>query len=334
MIPVKFKKKDIQRKKNKSIQERIDPLTERYSEELSVNRKNSLLLSLGMASFGVLFALYDDKYFLFPFILFAIGYFSLYRILSRDYFSEKKQIIEIISTREEGNQKLVDDVIETIKKEINEINSKIDYLVTIESNVEREALNLNIQDLQSQLQSLQSGLMGEEDVENCLISTFSDACILLNDISIPSSQGRTTQIDHIVITPKKIIVIETKNISGKFYPYNHNKWRWTPYSGGYSKELFLINNPIHQCLYHSDKLNALLSPISNMPIESLVVITSPNFSYKGRISRDCPIVHLSQFSKELKLHDIEGEISSEQKMVAEHLLQVNVAYSKKHYASI
>ena len=63
------------------------------------------------------------------------------------------------------------------------------------------------------------GLEGENEVFKCL-ETLPKDYFIFNDVKLPGKGGN---IDHIVIGPSGVFVIETKNYSGK-YRINGNKW--------------------------------------------------------------------------------------------------------------
>ncbi len=63
------------------------------------------------------------------------------------------------------------------------------------------------------------GLKGENAVLKCL-ETLPKDYFIFNDVKLPGKGGN---IDHIVIGPSGVFVIETKNYSGK-YRINGNKW--------------------------------------------------------------------------------------------------------------
>jgi len=56
------------------------------------------------------------------------------------------------------------------------------------------------------------GRHGEDTVIN-LLQSLDDSNYLINDVILPPSKGN---IDHILLTPKGIFAIETKNWDGKF----------------------------------------------------------------------------------------------------------------------
>lgn len=63
------------------------------------------------------------------------------------------------------------------------------------------------------------GIQGEE-VVTWELSHLSDEFVLLNDVMLPGGSGN---IDHIVIGPTGVFVIETKNYSGKYVCYG-DRW--------------------------------------------------------------------------------------------------------------
>lgn len=70
--------------------------------------------------------------------------------------------------------------------------------------------------------------------------------ILLNDCTLPDEQNQTTQIDHILLSPYGIFVIETKNYKGWIFGGEHQKiWTQKIY-----KKSYKFQNPLHQNYKH------------------------------------------------------------------------------------
>jgi hypothetical protein len=63
----------------------------------------------------------------------------------------------------------------------------------------------------------QQGFEGEKQVTKVLSSTLSDDYFLINDVQLAA--GKRSNIDHIVLGPTGIFVLETKNHSGKIVCY-------------------------------------------------------------------------------------------------------------------
>ncbi len=112
--------------------------------------------------------------------------------------------------------------------------------------------------------------------------------IILNDIMLPTQYG-TTQIDHVVVSPYGIFVIETKNYKGWIFGHeNSEEWkqsllgkkRWY----GWSSEQHKFRNPIRQNLSHTKAIKKLLATMGDFRIVPIVVfsdraelnITTPN----------------------------------------------------------
>jgi len=68
----------------------------------------------------------------------------------------------------------------------------------------------------------QRGFEGEKEVTKVLSSTLSDDYFLINDVQLVA--GKRSNIDHIVLGPTGIFVLETKNHRGKIICYGDS---WT-----------------------------------------------------------------------------------------------------------
>ena len=116
-------------------------------------------------------------------------------------------------------------------------------------------------------QSYKQGLVGEQYIENLLTSKFSDEYVLINDLILNNCQGN---IDHVVIGPSGIIVIETKywsNTYGSIRAIYYSDYRLHVYShSGYKIENY--GNPVKQV-----KTNAknLYRELENIGIKKTVV---------------------------------------------------------------
>jgi restriction system protein len=77
---------------------------------------------------------------------------------------------------------------------------------------------------------------------------------LINNVTIPTDDGGTTQIDHIVVSQLGLFVIETKNYKGWIYGSESQK-KWTQ---KIFKSSFKFQNPLHQNYKHTKTLESLL----------------------------------------------------------------------------
>ena len=76
-----------------------------------------------------------------------------------------------------------------------------------------------------QFKYLKSGFDGERQVTKKLKSVLSDQFFLINDVT---PHATYTNIDHVLLSPKDIFVIETKNYKGTFRGRRQaiNRWIW------------------------------------------------------------------------------------------------------------
>ena len=93
--------------------------------------------------------------------------------------------------------------------------------------------------------------------------------IIINDVMIETSDGRTHQIDHIVISKYGIFVIETKHYNATLQGDDYVK-NWTYKT---RKKTHYIKNPVHQNYGHVLALKEILNIEENKFI-SIVCITS------------------------------------------------------------
>ena len=91
------------------------------------------------------------------------------------------------------------------------------------------------------------GYLGEAIVKQKLMELRPiDSYTVLNDIYLPTVDGGTTQIDHIVVSPFGVFVIETKNYSGWIFA-DGNAPTWTQVLGKTKNQ---FQNPIRQNYLH------------------------------------------------------------------------------------
>ena len=92
---------------------------------------------------------------------------------------------------------------------------------------------------------------------------------VINDIMIKTEDGKTHQIDHIVISKYGIFVIETKHLNACIIGDDYvDNWTYK-----LLKKTYYIKNPIHQNYGHIQTLKKILNLDENLFI-SIVCITS------------------------------------------------------------
>ena len=131
------------------------------------------------------------------------------------------------------------------------------------------------------------GKLGEKRVVQKL-NWLSNEYITLNDVLLPTRYG-TTQIDHIVVSPYGIFIIETKNYKGWIFGHEDSE-EWTQSLigkkriWGWSSQQHKFRNPIRQNLAHFRAVRDLLKDVGEFTIIPIVAfsdradlnITTPN----------------------------------------------------------
>lgn len=132
------------------------------------------------------------------------------------------------------------------------------------------------------------GAIGESLVAEAL-SSFPDNWYIFNDMIV----GRS-QIDHIVVCPKGVYTIETKNYQGTIYG-NAEKQEWSQVIN-FHKTLFY--NPVKQGRGHSVALNKYLEKcgLNQIWVNTIVVFTEPSVELKV-FSPKVPVIHLSKLNE-------------------------------------
>ena len=115
------------------------------------------------------------------------------------------------------------------------------------------------------------GWFGEHWTKQSLDVLDKDKYIVLNDIMI-AVDGKTHQIDHIVLSKYGIFVIETKQYNGYIKGSKYDK-KWVRYIKG--KEPIYYTNPILQNYGHVKAICSLLN-ISEKMVFNIVCIPSNN----------------------------------------------------------
>ncbi|PJG42309.1 NERD nuclease [Acinetobacter tandoii] len=124
------------------------------------------------------------------------------------------------------------------------------------------------------------GKMGEFAVSaHVKLYLDKDHYILLNDCTLPDEQNQTTQIDHILLSPFGVFVIETKNYKGWIFGGERQKmWTQKIY-----KKSFKFQNPLHQNYKHQKVLEAVLADILDPALIHSVVVFMPDCEFKTQM---------------------------------------------------
>lgn len=125
---------------------------------------------------------------------------------------------------------------------------------------------------------LGKGLLGEWVVRLIIgktTCTSKKEQYVINNIIIQNSEGKSSQIDHILINSAGIFVLETKNYSGRIYG-QESQLQWTQ-TLAYGKVKNKLYNPIKQNTTHILRLKELIK--DEIPFYSLIVFVQGNTKY-------------------------------------------------------
>lgn len=142
------------------------------------------------------------------------------------------------------------------------------------------------------LESTRIGELGEHKI-NIQLDQLPRECKSLSDLLIPNNKSRTgfSQIDHVVISPYCLFVIETKNYNGEI------KGKRTDQQWSVSNR-FKMYNPLKQNYGHIKAIESLIKEIENVRFVSLI-----SFTMRCRFSIDPELRQIN--SDELVVYDVE-----------------------------
>lgn len=140
--------------------------------------------------------------------------------------------------------------------------------------------------------STRIGELGEHKI-NIQLDQLPRECKSLSDLLISNSKSRTgfSQIDHLVISPYCLFVIETKNYNGEIKG-NRMDQQWSV------SNRFKMYNPLKQNYGHIKAVESLLKEIEDIRYVSMI-----SFTMRCRFSIDPQLRHIS--SDELVVYDVE-----------------------------
>ncbi len=160
------------------------------------------------------------------------------------------------------------------------------------------------------------GWVGEGKVRLMLRWGLGEDYAVLNDVTLPSKYG-TTQIDHLVLSPSGIFVIETKNMGGAIYGQRWDE-HWTQ-AFGWRKHRFL--NPLRQNEGHVRAVREHLG-VPEDTVHSIVVFTG---GAKFRTEMPGNVIRLGELVPYLRARDARRFSTDEVAKLAARLEEVRLA---------
>lgn len=127
---------------------------------------------------------------------------------------------------------------------------------------------------ESEGRALLSGEGGEERVAKLLAESLDNACVVFNDISLRSGL-RSAQIDHLVVGPSGVLVIETKNWGGRIRGVAREAvWEQRRHPDRAPRRM---DNPLRQNRRHVAVVRGFLDAagLTDIPVRPVVVFSSP-----------------------------------------------------------
>lgn len=123
------------------------------------------------------------------------------------------------------------------------------------------------------------GKVGEFAVQMHVKLYLNENYVLLNDCTLPDDLSGTTQIDHILLSPYGIFVIETKNYKGWIFGGEHQKM-WTQ---KIFKNSYKFQNPIHQNYKHIKVLEQVLEDVVDLNFIHSAIVFMPDCEFKTQM---------------------------------------------------
>lgn len=159
------------------------------------------------------------------------------------------------------------------------------------------------------------GKLGEISISSRLNLLNQNDYKILNDIILQTKNGRTVQIDHIVVSVYGIFVIETKNYKGWIFG-NENAENWTQVI---FKEKHQFRNPVKQNYSH---LYALKDLLIDFPIAKFIpiVVFTKNGILKN-ISANSHVIYDTELLSTIKNESYEKTLSFEEVCNIETLIR-------------
>ena len=126
--------------------------------------------------------------------------------------------------------------------------------------------------------SVIKGLIGETIIKIVIGRNSADLNnpkFVINNLVLETAPGKTSQIDHVVINPNGVFVIETKYYSGRIYG-NDSQQNWTQVLN-YGKVKNHFYSPVKQNLTHKFVIKELLP--QDTPVFPIVVFVKSNIKF-------------------------------------------------------
>ncbi|OEH84139.1 NERD nuclease [Desulfuribacillus stibiiarsenatis] len=173
------------------------------------------------------------------------------------------------------------------------------------------------------------GYLGEKAIAVILSRLDSEKYKIINDIMIEVN-GKTSQIDHVIVSNYGIFVIETKNYKGWILGEERSEY-WTQVIYKRKERLY---NPIRQNYGHIQALKGILEAYSNVVFIPIVVF-SVNSNLKIKTTSE--VVYSVNLLKTIKKYNQEIISNKEKDEIFSKIVALNIVdkdSKKKHISDI
>lgn len=161
-----------------------------------------------------------------------------------------------------------------------------------------------------------NGFLGEKSVALILSRLDPTKYKVLNDIMLQIN-GRTTQIDHIVISNYGIFVIETKNYKGWIVGKEYDDyWKQVIY-----KRKEKLYNPIKQNYGHTQALKEILSDYSDVNYIPIVAFT---IKADLKVNTKSHVVYTVKLLETIKMYTTETISETDKENIYQKLIASNI----------
>lgn len=171
------------------------------------------------------------------------------------------------------------------------------------------------------------GFMGEKTVAFLLSGLDPKKYKVINNVMLQVN-GRTTQIDHIVVSNYGVFAIETKNYTGNIYGKEYDE-NWTQVINKHTKNRF--NNPIKQNYGHIQALKEVLSEVPFVNFISIIVFT---VKAELKVNTKTDVIYTARLSKTIKKYSEETIADSTKQQIYEKLISLNISSKENSKAHI
>ena len=172
----------------------------------------------------------------------------------------------------------------------------------------------------NQLRNMTIGAIGEGTI-GAILQSLPDSWIMFNNVLLPTREGKSTEIDLLLIGNTGVYLIEIKTWKGSFAAYK-DKWKkrdgeqWVP----------LEKSPTEQSLYHQRIFSQWInSKIPNIPKQS---ITAPVIFLAAKWigAKECSVPVFHKLDDFFKVLTQSSQILSEELIenIAQSLVKINI----------